>query len=1049
MIVLQRVCVRLSLSIFCVLLLSSRCDASEVIDSFGDADAWSLILADGVQGEVVAVDGALRLDYDFTSGAGYCVLRQAVTRTLDPNYRFALRYRGDGPRNTLEFKLIDPSGENVWWAVDRDLQFPTEWSTNSMRRRHFSFAWGPSAGAPLAKLGAIEIAVTATQGGKGSVWLDELVYETLPQVEPKPVGAIVRTPEGDDLGRVAPDGSMQWSTRSGRSVDFVFDGPVEFSGLELQWAEDMAPPLYEVQQSVNGVDFQPMGVVRASNGRGDTLFAPESEAWIIRLRVPEGNAMLEGIRFTQVEQWTDANAYFSTLASQAQRGVYPQYFEALSPWTVIGLPEQGHEALISATGAIEPQKSGYTIEPFLIRDGHVLTWADAERSHSLDSNALPIPSVHWQLDGLRLDITALATDLDGPERLLVRYTLTNASTQTQDIALALAARPFQVLPAAQFLNTVGGVAHADSLRIDPSTVRVDGDLFLQTNTQADAILSADVPSGTLVDRMLEPQRWQQEAIVETGQFPSAASRYNMRLQPNESKDVVVLLPMGDAGLHETASRTLLDFDQAIGHERARWQGLLEGTDILVPASHAALRDTIRANLGYILINADGPGIQPGSRSYERSWIRDGAMTSAALIALGREDHARRFIEWYSEYQYCNGKIPCVVDSRGPDPVDEHDAPGEFIFAIRNVAQAGGVFDEAFARTMFPRVRATVDYIEMMRNTRLSDEYTQSSDPLVRACAGLMPESISHEGYSEKPMHSYWDDFWIYRGLWDAAEIAELLGESDDAARFTTLAIDFGQSLRDSVDLATIAHGINYVPGCVELGDFDATSTSIAFYPTGAGDVLDEDLLRATFERAWAATEGRIKGDTWRDMTPYEVRTVGTFVRLGWVDRAHRYLDWLMGLQDPSGWHQWGEIAYQENEPCRFVGDMPHTWVGSGAVLSILSLFAYEDDHALVLAGGIPSDWMRADQPVGVQGLVTRYGTLSYTITKDEQVIEMEIEPGCMPPGGFHLDDATLRRLLGGAEPTQGIQIQVDGQPTSLDASGGLVLNANTKRVRIQ
>ena len=34
-------------------------------------------------------------------------------------------------------------------------------------------------------------------------------------------------------------------------------------------------------------------------------------------------------------------------------------------------------------------------------------------------------------------------------------------------------------------------------------------------------------------------------------------------------------------------------------------------------------------------------------------------------------------------------------------------------------------------------------------------------------SGLVTESISHEGYSAKPVHSYWDDFWALRGLDDA------------------------------------------------------------------------------------------------------------------------------------------------------------------------------------------------------------------------------------------------------------------------------------------
>ena len=42
----------------------------------------------------------------------------------------------------------------------------------------------------------------------------------------------------------------------------------------------------------------------------------------------------------------------------------------------------------------------------------------------------------------------------------------------------------------------------------------------------------------------------------------------------------------------------------------------------------------------------------------------------------------------------------------------------------------------------------------------------------------MPQSISHEGYSAKPMHSYWDDFFALRGFKDATEIARMLGKQE-------------------------------------------------------------------------------------------------------------------------------------------------------------------------------------------------------------------------------------------------------------------------------
>ncbi|MFG0244650.1 MAG: hypothetical protein ACF8MF_01185 [Phycisphaerales bacterium JB052] len=1031
------------------LLLSCPACVADVLDDFDNGEGWSLILADGVGGEIVEVDGALRLDYDFSAGAGYCVLRRDVDLQLDPNYRFAIRYRGEGGPNTLEFKLIDEGGENVWWSVERDFVFPRDWSLRSMRPRHFQFAWGPSEGAPIERVGAIEIAVTATGGGKGSVWLDELVYERLPDEEAKPVEPTVANADGDRVGRVGPDGSYEWVAHAGGALDFRFEVPVEFSGIELEWADQQDRFSYQLASSSDGLHFDEIAGVHESDGGLDGVYLPEHEARVVRLRVERGGATLERVRFVPVERWSHSNAYFADLAGRGvPLGVYPKYYGALSAWTVLGLPDRADEALVSATGAIEPVKAGYSVEPFVMRHGRVETWADARLSQSLDSGYLPIPTVRWGLDGLELEITAISTEVEAAERVLVRYALLNTDQEDQRVSLLLSSRPFQVLPAAQFLNTVGGAVDAGMIEVDRGSVSIDGGVFMETSIDADAVLVADSPSGGVLGRVMDAGQWGDGPRAGQGPFPSAAMRFDRTLVAGESAEVIVSLPMRAA---DRASGVRISgelFNDALVRERSRWQGLLNRTDILVPASRSRLRDTMHANIGYILINADAERIQPGSRSYERSWIRDGAMTSAALIAVGRLDEARAFIEWYSGYQYSSGKVPCVVDARGPDPVDENDAPGEFIFAIRNVAEAGGGFDDVFARRMFPGVRAAVDFIEMMRDSRLTPEYTESADPLVRASSGLMPESISHEGYSAKPMHSYWDDFWVYRGLWDAVALAERLGEHDDAARFRTLAVSFGDSIASSVALATRAHGIGYVPGCVELGDFDATSTSIAYYPTDAARVLDEGLLLETFERAWGSTEARIGGSEWDGMTPYEVRTVGTFVRLGWVDRANAYMDWLLGLQDPAGWHQWGEIAYLRDAPGRFVGDMPHTWVGSGAVLSILSMFAYEDEQSMVLAAGVPSDWLGGPDPLGVRGLVTRYGVLSYELRNTDGEISIQIEPGCLPPSGYLISLAEIREAMQVAQSDQ-VLVEVDGARVAYPEGRFLRVPADARLVRFR
>src|SRR6476619_4461820 len=112
-------------------------------------------------------------------------------------------------------------------------------------------------------------------------------------------------------------------------------------------------------------------------------------------------------------------------------------------------------------------------------------------------------------------------------------------------------------------------------------------------------------------------------------------------------------------------------------------------------------------------------------------------------------------------------------------------------------------------------------MDSLRRSRKTPEYQQ---PDKRVFYGLLPQSISHEGYSAKPMHSYWDDFFALRGFKDAAEIARVL-EKPEASRYATVRDEFRHDLYASIQLSMVQHHIDYIPGAAELGDFDATSTT--------------------------------------------------------------------------------------------------------------------------------------------------------------------------------------------------------------------------------
>jgi len=270
----------------------------------------------------------------------------------------------------------------------------------------------------------------------------------------------------------------------------------------------------------------------------------------------------------------------------------------------------------------------------------------------------------------------------------------------------------------------------------------------------------------------------------------------------------------------------------------------------------------------------------------------------------------------------------------------------------------------------------------------------------------MPPSISHEGYYDKPACSYWDDFWALRGYKDAVVVARALGHDDEARQWEGWRDEFARDLVASIGVAAASHRIDYIPGSADRGDFDPTSTTIALNPAQARALLPAARLSATFERYWRECDARSHSNgRWKDYTPYELRNVGAFVRLGERERAHALLDFFFSGQRPRGWNQWAEVVFAREREPHFLGDMPHAWVSSDYIRAVLDLFAYEREHddSLVLAAGVPRAWLKREGGVEVQALSTRYGLLSYRLSPGDTGWILQIEGGVTQPrGGLRL-----------------------------------------------
>jgi len=995
---------------------------------------WKSIASDGVN--IVAkpetnASGkpSLRIDFDFSAGAGYGGVFLDLPMDLPENYELALSLHGEGPANNLELKLVDPEELNVWWVNRRGFEWPGQTTRLVNQRRHFQFAWGPSGGAPLTKLGRIELIIAAAEGGKGTVWIDEMTFSPRPPVKPYTGTPVISVSSGgeESLQQLLNADTAPWfADQLDPSPVFCIDfgQPREVGGVVIQWAPDHAPAYFDIQTSNDGKEWSTIRSVRGATGLPSEIALPDLQTQWLRLVFPQGGTSpgISRIRVLESVDGASPNTLWKMRVARAKRGIFPRnLLNEQSFWTVIGQPGDDREAIINEEGQIEIDRKGFSIEPFLLRDKNFLTWADGTHEQSLRDGFLPIPTVIRKHDGMELRVTAFAAGEAGKSTLHAAYTVRNTSSVPTRGKMVLAIRPLQVLPPWQDLNITGGWCPIRSIRTEADGLIVNGNKRI-------------IPSDGFQSSATTYDAGDPVEMLSIGKHPAANSadcpeksasgllEWDFNLSPGESQTFLVCVPFHDTSIPTNLPRDAVAFDALERQVATAWDAQLNRATFQLPTAARQLQDTIRATQAYILINHDGAGFQPGSRTYDRSWIRDGSMTSAAMLELGHDRLVRRFIEWYSRYQFTSGKVPCVVDRRGADPVAENDSHGQFIWLIANYYRY--THDAEFLRQQFPRLKAAMAYIESLRAQRLTDEFTASAPPRqepgkppvpAMAFRGLMPESISHEGYSAKPMHSFWDQLFILRGLDDAAYLAGVSGDAELSAKWQALASDFRESVLNSIRLTQRAHGIDYLPGCVELGDFDSTSSTILLWPVDEASKIPRAWIDATFDRYWSefVKSRNTAPATWEAYTPYELRHVGAFVRLGRKDRAWELLNWFFTYQRPLGWRHWAEVVWRDRNTPKMIGDMPHTWCGSDFLNAVRAMFVYEDasTQRLMLFAGLPDEWFSDPSGVGFKNLRTEYGIVSALATQQgESHLRVHIDGRAMTGEGIELCSPLSRQI---------------------------------------
>jgi hypothetical protein len=917
-------------------------------------------------------------------------MKKELRFKLPETFEAGFEIRGSGPSNHFEFKLADPAGTNVWRHLRQNFELPAEWMPCRFNERDLPFAWGPAGGGAPDEVGAVEIVIAAGPGGKGFIELAMPVLEDQTLREPAMVRSSSQQPGyppgavfgGEGWKAATDDATPVWQVDFGRAL--------RFGGMVIDWPDGLPPRSYHMEISDDGKCWKSAHRAHAAMGALNHVALAGAEARHLRITFGRADcAALRSLVFKPDAFSSTPNEFIHNVAADHPRGWFPRYWHReQSYWTPVGSPEGKRRALINEEGMVEVDEAGFSLEPFVLTDKGLVTWADVRPRPLMAEGGLPVPSVVWENDDITLEIQPWVDGRNEDLTLHVTYRL-EVRNAVPGIRLAVAVRPFQVNPPWQAFRNLGGQSPIRRIECDDHHLMVDG-REVSVSRKADASGAAAFEQGGAAAFLAEGRTPPEQRIDDESALASAAMAW--------------AVPEGASGVEVSVSvpyfeKTNIPVKASRADALELWSKTLGGVEWSVPACAAPAFDAFRTAAGHILINRDGPAIQPGPRRYTRSWVRDCVIMGAALAKAGLPNALREFITWYAGFQREDGFVPCVVDRDGIDWLVEHDSHGQFLWGVREVCRHGGGRD--FLTNMWPHVRKAADYLITLRRQRMTDAYRTGEHA---ACFGLLPESASHEGYLAHPVHSYWDDFWGVRGLEAAADLA---GDSEDAVRWRKEAEDFQHDLLASLQKVIDAKKLNYIPGSVEWADFDPTATANAIAMLDFAGVLPQGPLHATLEKYLEGHRAKHGGGMpWNNYSAYEIRIIGAFVRLGKRGEANELLDFLLSDRRPAEWNQWPEITWCNPRSPGHLGDVPHTWIAAEYLLALASMVADEREaaDALVLAGGMPWEWIADEGGFAVRNLPLRHGSLDFEIQASGGGL-IRVRVGGLsapPPGGLFI-----------------------------------------------
>ena len=632
----------------------------------------------------------------------------------------------------------------------------------------------------------------------------------------------------------------------------------------------------------------------------------------------------------------------------AVRNVEDPFDYFANSWAVIGLKDFPDATRLSPAG--EFLLGGGTICQLLFGDR--LVPVDSRVKKTLAKGYLPIVSYDFILnDAVRLTVEAFAAPLDDAGRASYDWPL----------------EP-------NFLNFVRvgfrNLGRAPAKAVAGFGWRPAAPGLMVLTAQKEWALSAG-------EDVLALLRAEGQLDISAG---GPAVRVEAALPEGGTAQLVMVMPfraLAKPGEEEVRRLARLDFEDWKVRTAAAWDAILaRGARLEIPEAKAHL--ACLASLVYQFIGRDKAELHAGEGFYDNLYLRDGAYQAVSLAHAGFLDEARESLEFFPRYQRENGQFWSQPG--------QFDANGYAVWALTEYGRLAG--DVNWLRTMFPRLRRAVAWVEKTRRTERN---------IMAPFFGLLPPAPSDgENLWAGKNHTLGYDWWNLRAVQSAADAAARLGMPEEE---TALRAEF-LAYRRAILRAVEKTGLPYYPPSYEKEGTHWGNLEAAF-PTALVDPGDTRLsatlsfVRDEFGRGEGAQPGFIEGVIqWTPKTDAIHPYMSLFVTNTHLVRGEqeKVVDGFYSfLLHSTSTHGFPEGVFYKNRAAW--GDtIPHLWAAALYVTTVRNMIVREAGRELHFLSAVPAGWLEPGRKLLIAGAPTWFGRVSVEASAEKDQVFVKVVP---------------------------------------------------------